>query len=342
MGDRGEGREGPRSPPTRHSQPGAPRCSGYSQVGRPAHCSPLTERGRAPIRSPLPPQPTWAASPRPTSTATMRSEVCPAAARVPDPRWPRCSCASSPPRRMAPESPIDPPPQSPRRWRRSPARCATSRRDGQARALSGRRSGGPDAGPMAHRCRCAVTPQDSMTQKVADHVLSVAIPVHMHISTNAVVTDYVPKNIRSRWPPLCSEHEAAGFLRSAGRPCSGGPAPLPTPPCLRKPEGGRPSHHAAASLPPVPCSAGAGRGGADDGRHLPGHHEGQPCWARAHTDHQVALVSTWQEGRPPEGSACRLPSGSGVLAGRSASSGRRPRWVLGRRRWRAAAPAAVY
>jgi hypothetical protein len=33
-------------------------------------------------------------------------------------------------------------------------------------------------------------------QKLSDWVLAAAIPVHMHISTNACVTDYVPTRFR--------------------------------------------------------------------------------------------------------------------------------------------------
>lgn len=38
--------------------------------------------------------------------------------------------------------------------------------------------------------------QDSALQKTADWVLSVAIPVHMQITTNALVTDYVATKFR--------------------------------------------------------------------------------------------------------------------------------------------------
>ncbi len=40
------------------------------------------------------------------------------------------------------------------------------------------------------------TPQGSATQKVSDWALALAIPVHMHITTNACVTDYVPSRFR--------------------------------------------------------------------------------------------------------------------------------------------------
>ena len=43
--------------------------------------------------------------------------------------------------------------------------------------------------------------------------LAVAIPVHMHISTNAVVTDYVPKNIRREWPSAGPGTAAAALRR---------------------------------------------------------------------------------------------------------------------------------
>lgn len=36
-------------------------------------------------------------------------------------------------------------------------------------------------------------------ETACDWVLGLAIPVHMHISTNAVVTDYVPKAARGAW-----------------------------------------------------------------------------------------------------------------------------------------------
>lgn len=42
----------------------------------------------------------------------------------------------------------------------------------------------------------AFSSKGSYVQKTTDWVLGLAIPLHMHISTNAVVTDYVPKNIR--------------------------------------------------------------------------------------------------------------------------------------------------
>ncbi len=43
-----------------------------------------------------------------------------------------------------------------------------------------------------------VTLQDSVLHKAADWTLSVAIPVHMHITTNALVTDYVPTKYRGK------------------------------------------------------------------------------------------------------------------------------------------------
>jgi succinate dehydrogenase (ubiquinone) membrane anchor subunit len=38
--------------------------------------------------------------------------------------------------------------------------------------------------------------QGSITEKVSDWALGLAIPVHMQISTNALVTDYVPARFR--------------------------------------------------------------------------------------------------------------------------------------------------
>jgi succinate dehydrogenase hydrophobic anchor subunit len=40
--------------------------------------------------------------------------------------------------------------------------------------------------------------QGSIWEKVADWGLAVAVPVHMHITTNACVTDYVPTRFRRR------------------------------------------------------------------------------------------------------------------------------------------------
>jgi hypothetical protein len=42
--------------------------------------------------------------------------------------------------------------------------------------------------------------QGSTFEKVADWTLAVAIPVHSHISMNAVVTDYIPKAFRGEVP----------------------------------------------------------------------------------------------------------------------------------------------
>lgn len=39
-------------------------------------------------------------------------------------------------------------------------------------------------------------PQGSITEKVSDWALGLAVPVHMHISTNALVTDYVATRFR--------------------------------------------------------------------------------------------------------------------------------------------------
>lgn len=44
--------------------------------------------------------------------------------------------------------------------------------------------------------------QGSALEKVADYTLAAAIPVHMHITTNAVVTDYVPSAFRGM-PASC-------------------------------------------------------------------------------------------------------------------------------------------
>ncbi|KAI8464862.1 MAG: hypothetical protein J3K34DRAFT_438990 [Monoraphidium minutum] len=43
----------------------------------------------------------------------------------------------------------------------------------------------------------AISSQGSGTQKLSDWALAVALPVHMHISTNACVTDYVPTRFRA-------------------------------------------------------------------------------------------------------------------------------------------------
>jgi hypothetical protein len=42
----------------------------------------------------------------------------------------------------------------------------------------------------------ALSSKGSGTQKLCDWVLAAAIPVHMHITTNACVTDYVPTRFR--------------------------------------------------------------------------------------------------------------------------------------------------
>eukprot|EP00879_Flechtneria_rotunda_P002100 GHRR01002280.1.p1 GENE.GHRR01002280.1~~GHRR01002280.1.p1 ORF type:complete len:113 (+),score=27.25 GHRR01002280.1:173-511(+) len=42
----------------------------------------------------------------------------------------------------------------------------------------------------------ALSSKDSFLQKTSDWALSVAIPVHMHITTNALVTDYVATRFR--------------------------------------------------------------------------------------------------------------------------------------------------
>jgi hypothetical protein len=111
-----------------------------------------------------------------------------------------------------------------------------------------------------------------MAQKVADNVLAVAIPVHMHISTNAVVTDYIPKNVRRRWPPGRGAPEAAAPLgrgyAGAAMPCrhwppaqpgaGAGPRTLGPPPCQRGTPP-PPSPRAGPAAPPVPpqCRRGA-------------------------------------------------------------------------------------
>jgi succinate dehydrogenase (ubiquinone) membrane anchor subunit len=47
-------------------------------------------------------------------------------------------------------------------------------------------------------CTCAL--QDSALQKAADWTLSLAVPLHMQITTNALVTDYVPTRFRGEQP----------------------------------------------------------------------------------------------------------------------------------------------
>lgn len=42
------------------------------------------------------------------------------------------------------------------------------------------------------------TDRRTAIHQVADTALAYAIPVHMHLSTNAVVTDYIPKAFRGR------------------------------------------------------------------------------------------------------------------------------------------------
>ncbi len=42
----------------------------------------------------------------------------------------------------------------------------------------------------------ALSSKEGALQKAADWALGLAIPVHMHITTNAVVTDYVPTRLR--------------------------------------------------------------------------------------------------------------------------------------------------
>lgn len=50
---------------------------------------------------------------------------------------------------------------------------------------------------------CCLVPQDGLLHKTADWALAVAIPVHMHITTNALVTDYVATRFRG---VSCSQH----------------------------------------------------------------------------------------------------------------------------------------
>lgn len=47
----------------------------------------------------------------------------------------------------------------------------------------------------AYRSMCCPL-QKSVLEKVSDYTLAFAIPVHLHMTTNAVVTDYVPSAIR--------------------------------------------------------------------------------------------------------------------------------------------------
>jgi hypothetical protein len=58
--------------------------------------------------------------------------------------------------------------------------------------------------PAAHETPSRPTsqphPQGSGTQKLSDWVLAAAVPVHMHISMNACVTDYVPTRFRGALP----------------------------------------------------------------------------------------------------------------------------------------------
>jgi hypothetical protein len=49
---------------------------------------------------------------------------------------------------------------------------------------------------------CCVVLQDGLLHKTADWALAVAIPVHMHITTNALVTDYVATRFRGMHCPV--------------------------------------------------------------------------------------------------------------------------------------------
>lgn len=63
-------------------------------------------------------------------------------------------------------------------------------------------------------------PQGTGTQKLADWTLAAAIPVHMHISTNACVTDYVPTRYRSAPPgPGAARGQPGARVGLAGPLC---------------------------------------------------------------------------------------------------------------------------
>ena len=50
--------------------------------------------------------------------------------------------------------------------------------------------------PSSPKPTTTTTKQGSITEKISDWTLGLAIPVHMHITTNALVTDYVPSRFR--------------------------------------------------------------------------------------------------------------------------------------------------
>lgn len=50
---------------------------------------------------------------------------------------------------------------------------------------------------------CSYT-QDGLLHKTADWTLALAVPVHMHITTNALVTDYVPTRFRGTTALACA------------------------------------------------------------------------------------------------------------------------------------------
>lgn len=59
-----------------------------------------------------------------------------------------------------------------------------------------------ESGALFHQHHCdswcilCVVMQDGFLQRIADLTFAVAIPVHMHIGMNALVTDYLPKVAR--------------------------------------------------------------------------------------------------------------------------------------------------
>ncbi|KAF8067355.1 sdh4 [Scenedesmus sp. PABB004] len=88
-------------------------------------------------------------------------------------------------------------------WRasRRPTSSATTRSQARAarRRCCRRRAAVPTAASL-HAAGAvpvaALSSKDGFTQKLADWTLAVAVPVHMHITTNALVTDYVPTRFR--------------------------------------------------------------------------------------------------------------------------------------------------
>jgi hypothetical protein len=163
----------------------------------------------------------------------------------------------------------------------APAPAAVSR-PLRSRAAWPRAAASLAAAAAAPRRRCPhfPTPQGSAVQKLSDWALAVAIPVHMHISTNACVTDYVPTRFRGEQDRACGGGvvtTAAGPQRSLRAVPARSPRPQPTHPHPPAP----PCHHRS---PRARCGAGRQRD------RLHGHHEGQPYGAGAYRDSARAVA----------------------------------------------------